>query len=201
MCKKSLYDSNTPLNSLNCFLLCSALLCSALLCSALLCSALLCSALLGSARLGSARLGSARLGSARLCSALFCSSLLCSTLLCTALLYYCTLFFSSALFISSPLLILPHPYSPHLFSLQSPMQHLENKRVLVESCKGLLEALKGKEEDAAHHVRQAQDEVEAVIEQEKKSFRSSQEDRLQRVRTLCFVLLRYIMLRCITVYF
>jgi 4-amino-4-deoxy-L-arabinose transferase-like glycosyltransferase len=171
MCKKSLYDSNTPLNSLNCFLLCSALLCSALLCSALLCSA----------RLGSARLGSARLGSARL--------------------YYCTLFFSSALFISSPLLILPHPYSPHLFSLQSPMQHLENKRVLVESCKGLLEALKGKEEDAAHHVRQAQDEVEAVIEQEKKSFRSSQEDRLQRVRTLCFVLLRYIMLRCITVYF
>jgi hypothetical protein len=111
----------------------------------------------------------------------FCTALHCNTLHCTTLLYYCTLFLSS-LFISSPLLISPHLFS-HFSSFLSPMQHLENKRVLVESCRGLLEALKAKEEEAAQHARQALDEVEAVIEQEKKSFRSSQDDRLQRVRT------------------
>ena len=64
----------------------------------------------------------------------------------------------------------------------------------MESCRGLLEALKGKEEEAAQHARQALDEVEAVVEQEKKSFRSSQDDRLQRVCTLCCVMLCYVML-------
>lgn len=54
--------------------------------------------------------------------------------------------------------------------------------MLIESCKALVESLKDKEEEAALHSRQALNEVEAVIEQEKKSFRSSQDDRLQRVR-------------------
>lgn len=53
---------------------------------------------------------------------------------------------------------------------------------MIESCKALVESLKEKEEEAALHGRQALNEVEAVIEQEKKSFRSSQDDRLQRVR-------------------
>ena len=101
----------------------------------------------------------------------------------------------------------PHLYS-HFSSLLSPMQHLEHKRVLVESCRGLLEALKGKEEEAAQHARHALDEVEAVVEQEKKSFRSSQDDRLQRVRyvmlcyvMLCYVMLCYVMLCYFTVYY
>ena len=74
------------------------------------------------------------------------------------------------------------------------MQHLENKRVLVESCRNLLEALKAKEEEAAQHARHAVDKIGALIEQEKKSFRSSQDDRLQRVRyvTVYYGILRYI---------
>lgn len=73
-------------------------------------------------------------------------------------------------------------YSFISFLLSSALQRLENKRTLVESCKALVEALKDKQEEAALHSRQALNDIEAVIEQEKKSFRSSQDDRLQKVR-------------------
>lgn len=59
---------------------------------------------------------------------------------------------------------------------------MERKKVLVEQCRVLVDALKDEEAAIALRGRKIYSEFEAVVEQDRKLFRSGQEDRLQKVR-------------------
>ena len=52
---------------------------------------------------------------------------------------------------------------------------------MVEQCKILVDSLKDEEAEVALRGRKIYSDIEAAIEQDRKSFRSGQEDRLQKV--------------------
>ena len=58
---------------------------------------------------------------------------------------------------------------------------MERKKILVEQCKILVDSLKDEEAEVALRGRKIYSDIEAAIEQDRKSFRSGQEDRLQKV--------------------
>ena len=84
------------------------------------------------------------------------------------------------------MIFLPYSAQSSLIGLINLRQLIERKKDLVESCRILIDELKEKEGEAAITARKAFNDIESSIDQEKRSFRSGHEDRLQKVSSTCF---------------